>query len=1122
MAQPIGLPDLDFVKSSATTGMGEIETQALRPPEVPELEFTKTVDTTSKKLDTMDIADAFIDSEFRGKEMPASLEANRDAKSNRIDIENRGYFQSVKAAWDISMANSRVYELRHRQLSGDLDPAYENEIRLAEEKINALMPHVDDKGLLNYMSVAAAELMPSILGGVKQGLTRGMQGGMLAGGVTAVTAPFLAIPATVAGFTAGMMTGGAEYAYVIESGSAFNEMLKLEDSNGNKLNPDIIRAVSHSIGAINAVLESAKIGTVVKAIPGVKQALSRVLKKATAKTLAGEGLKNILVTNAKNYGTFVATETTLEIMQQVNSDLLQNVAIEFNNEVLGSTIDTKTADILLNNIKETAKKSIAGFSVLGAVSFSGNTIIDSRSRVKKPGLKKVLPPDKSTNPSTEVTQTYERSRELFFQERDERLLLNKSDVSDLRSELKVLATNQNLDEVDIAVQLYLDSKNDPKVVHDAIQAGRGTETIASKLSETQIKLLEMSQNLTKEQKAFANKIGTRYTELGLEGLNDDVLFDLQDHYVSRSWIVDGTKSNESIGFARTTKHARERQYNTIVEGWIDGMEMVSHKSTENLQNYRDSMIRVIEQKRLMQALLEAKDENGEAVLSTEALKGYTRLKGQAFTHWGLAGKAPKAMADNIRTHKNRLYVDETKGAILAKTPLFAPKAIARDINNVFGISALKNIESPTGKNALETLSKANFIMKTVALSTSFFHNIAFLRSFYLGGHKTVRWGTLNPFTAHREGVRMIKNLDSTVRLGVRNGLTLDIIQDWQTDLFKKESDIKRIAEKGSFSSVAKSLTMELWKRHVNFTFGIQGSGLKVKAFMNELKAHREKFPNLSENEAAAQVAKLINEDFGGLHLERMGRNPTLQHIFHLVALAPDWTESNIRTVLGVFDKSTSVEQRSLYQKFWARIIYKTAIATGLANLVLAGGDPEDAYKKWKSGVGKKWTNIGAVDITPIYKAFGRPTGQRKYFSVAGHFLDPVKYAVSGVVGSGEAARHKMSLLGRASTDWLFSHNWQGKRFKSLTELEHDINKTVDLIVPGSYVTFKPKHRGVQLDKPGFADEFEWPAYIMHTILSSSPVAFQNFLAAVSGEADYLDSIFSTLGMKVSGSHKKPI
>ena len=73
------------------------------------------------------------------------------------------------------------------------------------------------------------------------------------------------------------------------------------------------------------------------------------------------------------------------------------------------------------------------------------------------------------------------------------------------------------------------------------------------------------------------------------------------------------------------------------------------------------------------------------------------------------------------------------------------------------------------------------------------------------------------------------------------------------------------------------------------------------------------------------MANLINDDFGGLHLQRMGRNPTWQHILRLFLLAPDWTESNVRTMVKainalIFKNITSIRRR---------IIPRTTINKGM-------------------------------------------------------------------------------------------------------------------------------------------------------------------------------------------------
>ena len=83
----------------------------------------------------------------------------------------------------------------------------------------------------------------------------------------------------------------------------------------------------------------------------------------------------------------------------------------------------------------------------------------------------------------------------------------------------------------------------------------------------------------------------------------------------------------------------------------------------------------------------------------------------------------------------------------------------------------------------------------------------------------------------------------------------------------------------------------------------------------------------------------------------MGRDPTLQHILHFLFLAPDWTESNFRTVVKLFKRTGKNPRqiRAMYQRFWARIVTKGLVGTMLVNvaMALALGEDEELSDKFE-------------------------------------------------------------------------------------------------------------------------------------------------------------------------------
>jgi len=261
-------------------------------------------------------------------------------------------------------------------------------------------------------------------------------------------------------------------------------------------------------------------------------------------------------------------------------------------------------------------------------------------------------------------------------------------------------------------------------------------------------------------------------------------------------------------------------------------------------------------------------------------------------------------------------------------------------------------------------------------------------------------------------------------------------------------------------------------------------------------------------EVAEMAASLANNDFGGLHLRRgtgslkgfeAPRNQTTQHIFRLLALAPDWTESNVRTAIKAFKKG---KEGAMYRAFWGRIAYMGMGATILFNIALAGIDDEldfwERYQRaWEEG-NLRWLD---VDITPTYKATYKalglePSETRKYFSVLGHLRDPIKF----ILNPGRIAKHKSSILGRFWDDWRSGKDWAGREFTSMS----DLTKT------GQLVSWKPEKKATDIEK--------MPSLLLYEARSVMPIQTQQLLAWLTGEIEGWDAVTKSLGFMTSTSY----
>ncbi len=1146
-------------------------------------------------LDSKKTADVLPISKMAGIPPEQLYESHKEVKEVVQRKKDISIIENLSASYRQADYHARQSWLGWVWLNGNADESFEREIAKLDGQIAHESQFIDDEGLFDKTVSTVAGLLPIRFESLREGIKGGLATSMLVGGATLLTAPPLAPAATLTSGIIGTTAFSIGHMTKLEAGGLAIKLRRLRDDKGNPIDPQIIRAFSLAYGAVAGALEIAEVNILLKTIPGLDKIMKDVVEKSVTKLLRDGSVGSFLLGAAGRYGKFLGKEVGIEVAQEGASIVLEEVAKDTHELVTDGVIDDATFEEIITQLKDTAFSSLLGFGALGAPGHVMQTLpglIDTRSQVKERRLQDILPPDKEINFDTETKNTFQRIKNVFFTQRDTRLYKNKNEGRVLHEELAgLIKEDQTAEELAVAIQLYIDSKNNPEAVEAALRGERYEAPVEEKrpvskdfagvpykpkvevsvpqklklkkhspgvysgkvgnidvqiyraesgkywsstvtvgeygssiyqeesiqgrskqelrqdidkfiktvqekqlteaetkkkepkkltkpLDATKTRLVEMSQKLTQKQKEFADKIQEMYKAIADEAMGDEVIFNTLNNFVSRSWIRTKKTQDMISRLTQTTVHAKERRLPTIVEGWTEGLEMKTHSVTDNLVLYRDTLIKTIEQKRFINTMLTGKTEGGNPIFTTEATPGYDKIN-----------------MPNYHISKGMTY--------------FAPESIAKNINNIFGVSKLYDVKG------VEGLTKLNAMLKKIALSTSFFHNIAFLRSYYLGG-KTLHWENMNFFTAHREGVEMIHNMDKVVELAVGNGMTLNLIQDWEEDLLVMGNDLERIVRKETNSKRIRSLVSDLWRRQVEFTFGVQGAGLKVKAFQYEFMNEMKRNPDANINEVAARVAKLMNDDFGGLHLERIGRNPTLQHVFRLFTLAPDWTESNIRTVVGMFrKKNTYTAQRQLYRRFWARIVLKTTMATAMMNVLMAGGDPEEAYKRWRKGVNKDWKNVASVDITPLWGLFGQKVQDRRYFSVAGHFLDPIKYS-DVLLGEPKILQYKASIIARLVTDWLFNENWRGKRFKNLGEIPTGVTEFTDYLDPDTYVTYRPEtKRGKFLTQ-----HLSFPAFFIHSVIGSSPIAFQNLMAAISGEQDVMSSIFNTLGIRQPRTKKK--
>ena len=690
-----------------------------------------------------------------------------------------------------------------------------------------------------------------------------------------------------------------------------------------------------------------------------------------------------------------------------------------------------------------------------------------------PERQKEVTPVTAKQARKQLEGAYETHKNIYFKQRDKRIVLEIPNLKKkLQTKIKASLGQQkytpHVQDIDAAIQIYTDSKRNPTDI----------DRYYDLLTDEQKKAVDLSQNLPAELTDVIDQINEAYKITGEESLEADVIHNTLENYTARIWERGGQEAAPVYRkFGTTSRHAKARVFDTIIEGWSQGYELKVRGATNNLAILQEEMVKTIENKKFLKSMSQTRGIDGAPLLTTKELEGYKEVKHPNFVTWRYAGKADPGEVYG----KNFFVTDE--GTLLEKTRMYAPEKIAKNLNNIFGVSVLK------GFPGVDTVTKFNAIFKSWILQSSFFHHMAFMRSYYLGAGRK-RFQELSIRQAYKEGQRAIENMKDEIVLGVENGLTLGLRQDWDESLVQEKTALEKFLDKNKTTRAVANKIADLRQKHVDFLFGEFGAGLKAKAFLIDF-AHEMKIdPNAAPDIVAKRVANLINDDFGGLHLERMGRNPTVQHIFRIFALAPDWTESNVRSMVKAITAGTK-EERQLYQRFWARVLVRGAALTTMANFLMAGGDPEEwveNYKRaWKAG-DLRWMD---VDITPLYKLFGGDTNWRKYFSIFGHFKDPAKFILHPI----KSAHYKGSVMYGIFHEIVGGADWAGRRFTTLRELLHT----------GGTVKWGP-------GRPLSYEQI--PSYFLSQLKGLQPVQIQNLISWLNGEMEGFDAIGNSLGLGV--------
>jgi hypothetical protein len=271
-------------------------------------------------------------------------------------------------------ANVELGNLRTKQMFGDTSAATEERIqaikaeRLTPQEARGLEP----EGLIEKGLVGAAEQIPIYFDTLTGGLKRALPGAIAAGSGAALLGqlgPQVALPeevvtvpgAAFAGGRIGFKFGSAEAIFNIEAGLAYDEFLDFRDETGAPLDRGVAWGAAVLTGAVNAGLEFASLGVLLKTIPGAeklaKKPVTEILKKALRNPTVRQKVAKVFV----KYGKAVGFEALTEATQELSTILFGEAA----KAVSGEDFPSIPVEQAIERIKESGKAAIAPTIVFG-------------------------------------------------------------------------------------------------------------------------------------------------------------------------------------------------------------------------------------------------------------------------------------------------------------------------------------------------------------------------------------------------------------------------------------------------------------------------------------------------------------------------------------------------------------------------------------------------------------------------------------------------------------------------------------------------------------------------------------------------------------------------------------
>jgi len=735
--------------------------------------------------------------------------------------------------------------------------------------------------------------------------------------------------------------------------------------------------------------------------------------------------------------------------------------------------------------------------------------------------------------------------------------LNQSKLERL-AEKRLPVGQHKRSQIDEAIHAYIDTLG--KLDEEYGKYG-------GELSDEHRAILARAAKLSPGQRALADQMILSNRELSQAAFDADVITNVLENYTKRVWqgepSKEGPQPRGKARFQTFTTGALPRSYSSILEGWANGREL-RIKGAIDASVFNEKVVsQVIHDRNLIRTLkkvglaaAEKKGDDwqpiehpnfkdyrilakikmpedaaalaqemgivlGEDIPLDEAVKVYG---------WAKEGKESSVIGRDLKITANNGEI-----TILHKTPLFAPKDIARDLNNILGESAIaKYAEEPSpGGKFVKAVDRVNSTIKTM-VTVAIQDNQIMAAQRNILGTPIESIQDLNPASVYRRGWKQLEDLTPQVQRLIRDGgLQIAPSYDVAPYLEHEHGRFSKALDDLKIVGPAKTFAENNFRDMVNFLYGRFIPAFKTNLAVLEdnrlIRVNRKPLANGTMTyEAIAQAAsRLSNNLQAGQNFQRMRINPTGAHMARLSIFAPDWTHSTLKTFSDAFRSGATGQA---HRALWARMASRYVMIWAGLNLASAWvDDPESPVKNFKKRSLQNWglglREFMGWDITPILHAAGRNNPSRLYVNLIATAGEPFE-AMNDPL---DYLNRKVAVVPRMTHNLLTGENFFGRTYTTAAELlgvdDRGVYKRTHL--PDHVAGMKKggKLAGQTASyasdaSPGPVSYEQMPSFLLSQGEASLPIQVQSAIDVMAGQMDGYEAMLRSVGFRVMAPSAK--